>query len=170
MTTWQKVKDEIRTVMLTTLYFVVCIGILVALKVLILAQYQIEFGSLSVVFIGALILAKVVLVLEHVPLGGLTRGKPAWVDVVCRTIMYAAGVFVVLLLEKAFEGRHEAGGFGAALLEVFQQAEMYHVWANVIALSAALLGYNALSVLRDHLGKDALVGLFLTPRPITNSD
>jgi len=74
-------------------------------------------------------------------------------------------VLVVLLLEKAFEGRHEYGGFGASLMAVFQHAEVHHVWVNTVCLSGALLGYNMLSVVRRHLGEGGLLRLLLSPLP-----
>ena len=115
--------------------------------------------------VGALVLAKVVLVLEHVPLGAWLRTRPAWLDVVLRTALYALGLLVVLLLEKAFEGRREHGGFAPALLAVFQHADIHHVWANTICLSGALLGYNLLSVIRAHLGEGGLIKLLWARLP-----
>ncbi len=112
-----------------------------------------------------LILAKVVLVLEHVPLEALTRNRPALVDVVLRTALYASGLLAVLLLEKAFEGRHEHGGFGPSLRAVLQHAEIHHVWANAIGLSGALLAYNALAGIRRQLGERGLLRLFRSPLP-----
>ena len=161
----QKLRDEIKAVALATLYFAVWIGVLMVLKKLILAEYRIEFNGLSLALVGALVLAKVVLVLEHVPLAGWTRNRPAWVEVILRTALYGLGVLVVLLLEKAFEGRHEHGGFGPSLIAVVQHAERIHVWANTICLTGALLGYNALSVIRRYLGEGALIRLFLSPVP-----
>ncbi|HBX42422.1 MAG TPA: hypothetical protein DEH27_00755 [Deltaproteobacteria bacterium] len=161
----QKLRDEIRAVALATLYFATWIGLLVLLKTLILAEYRIEFHGLSAALVGALVLAKVVLVLEHVPLGKWVRTRPALIEVALRTALYAFGVFVVLLLEKAFEGRREHGGFGSSLMAVFRHAEDHHVWANTICLSSALLGYNALSVVRRHLGEGELIRLFLSPLP-----
>jgi hypothetical protein len=78
---------------------------------------------------------------------------------------YIFGVFVVLLLEKGFEGRHEHGGFTAALTSVFESADIYHVWLNFICLSVALLSYNVLSVVRKNLGKGALLSMFIRPLP-----
>jgi len=161
----QKLKKEIRAVALAMLYFATWIGVLMALKVLLLEEYRIEFHAWSLILIGALVLAKVVLVLEHVPLGTLIRGRPAWVDTILRTALYAMGVFVVLVLEKAFEGRHEHGGFGPSLVSLFQRAEGYHVLVNTICLTGALLGYNVLSVVRQHLGEGGLIMLFLSPLP-----
>jgi len=161
----QKLKAEAVAVALTTAYFAVWIGTLVLLKTLILAEYRIEFQGLSLALVGALVLAKVVLVLEHVPLGAWIRARPALLEIVGRTLLYAVGVFLVLLLEKVFEGRGEHGGFLPALLSVFQQAEGSHVWANTICLSGALLGYNVLTVIRRHLGKGGLVRMLLSPFP-----
>jgi hypothetical protein len=161
----QKLKNEIRAVALATLYFGTWIGVLVVLKGLVLEEYRIEFHGLSLALVGALLLAKVVLVLEHVPLGAWVRTKPAWLDLILRTALYGSGVLVVLVLEKAFETRHEHGGFGPSLIALFQRADVHHVWVNTICLSGALLGYNALSVLRRHLGKGGLARLFLSPLP-----
>jgi hypothetical protein len=99
--------------------------------------YQIRFGSVSAVLIGALILANVVLILEHVPLGSRLRNQPVLVDVTLRTLLYAFGTLIVILLEKAFESRPEQGGFGPALMNVFQHRDMPHVWANTIFVTGA---------------------------------
>ena len=160
----EKLKHEIKAVVLVTLFFAAWLGVFMGLKVLILEDYQIRLGGVSMVLIGALILAKVVLILEHVPLGAWLRDKPVLVDVLLRTFLYAAGTLVVMLLEKAFESRHEQGGFGRALMNVFQHRDMPHVWANAICVSGALLFYNLLSVLNRHLGTGGLAGVFLSPR------
>ena len=165
MTAHEKLKHELEELALAGLYFFLWIGLLVALKKLVLAEYQIEFGGLSVAFVGALILAKVVLILEHVPPGPLTRNRSAWVEVLWRTALYGAGVVVVLLLEKGFEGRHEYGGFWQSLKSLFDHADIDHVWANAICISGALLVYNAMSVVRKHLGDGGLIAIFRAPMP-----
>jgi len=150
-------------VTLAALYFGTWIGVLILLKTLMLAEYHIEFHALSLVLVGALVLAKVVLVLEHVPLTSWVRNRPALVDVILRTVLYSFGVFVVLLLEKGFEGSHAHGGFGPALMFLFRHAEVHHVIVNTICLSGALLGYNVLAVVRRQLGEGGLTRLFLSP-------
>jgi len=161
----QKLKKETKAMALAGFYFATWLGVLMSLKWLILADYRIEFHGFSLILVGVLVLAKVVLVLEHVPLGTWVRNRPALVDVIFRTVLYALGVIVVLLLEKAFDGRHEYGGFGPSLMAVFQHVDIYHVWANAICLSGALLGYNMLSVIRRNLGGGGLMRMFLSPLP-----
>jgi hypothetical protein len=160
----EKLKHELKAVILVTLFFAAWLGIFMGLKILILEGYQIRFGSVSAVLIGALVLAKVVLILEHVPLGAWVKKQPVVVDVILRTLLYAFGTFVVMLLEKAFESRHEHGGFGSALMNVFQHRDMPHVWANTICVTGALLFYNLLSALNHHLGSGGLARVFLTNR------
>jgi hypothetical protein len=161
----QKLKHEIVALIALTFYFGCWLGALVLLKFLLLAEYQIAFHHLSVAIVGALVLAKVVLLLEHVSLGEWVRARPAWVDVVLRTALYSFGVFVLLMLEKAFEGRHEYDSFGALLIAVFRHADAIHVWLNTLCLTGALLSYNMLSVIRKRLGKGALLQMFMTPLP-----
>jgi hypothetical protein len=161
----QKLKDEIKAVGIVALYFGCWLSALLLLKSLILAEYGIAFHSWSMAVVGALVLSKVVLVLEHISLGAWVRAKPAWVDVVLRTAMYSLGVAVVLALEKGIEARHEYGGFVPALRQLFQQTDIHHVWANTLCLSGALLGYNALSVVRRHLSGKGLLRIFLLPLP-----
>ena len=170
MSIQEKLKHELKAVSLVTLFFAAWLGILMGLKILILEGYQIRFGSVSAVLIGALVLAKVVLILEHVPLGAWLRNQPVLVEVILRTVLYAFGTFVVMLLEKAFESRHEQGGFVSALMHVFQHRDMPHIWVNAISLTGALLFYNLLSALNRHLGSGGLARVFLTTRKEAHID
>lgn len=160
-----KLRREIRAVALTTLYFAVWLAALTFIKHLVLEEYRIEFHGFTVAVVGALVLAKVVLVLELVPLWAWVSARPAWVEVVLRTALYSVGVLVVLLAEKAFESRHEQGGLIAALFAVYRHADMPHVWTNAIVLSGALLVYNAMNIIRLNLGEGGLRAVFLSPPP-----
>jgi len=163
MSASEKLVNELEELAVASAYFGVWIGMLVLLKKLILSEYNIEFAGLSAVLIGTLVLAKVVLILEHVPLGRWTLDKPAWVDVAFRTALYSFGVLVVLLLEKGFEGRDEHGGFVASVMALFKDVDLSHVWANTICLTGALLGYNILSVISEYLGEGGIRRVFTTP-------
>ncbi len=160
-----RLAHEARLIVVTALYFGCWLAALVVIKKLVLEDYDIAFDGLSKALIGALILSKVVLVLERVSLGPWVRLQPAWIGVVLRTLLYSLGVVVVLVLEKGFDGRHEHGGFIASLRTVFEHVDIYQVWLNAISISGALLVYNILAVIRRHLGKGGLARLFLQPIP-----
>lgn len=159
----QSLKREFHELALASAYFGVWIGALVLLKKLVLLEYKISFRGLSVVVVGTLVLSKVVLILAHVPLGAWVRTRAAWVEILVRTALYSVGVFVVLLVEKAFEGRHEHGGFGRSLASVFQHPDIPQVFATTICVGGALLGYNMLSAVRRQLGAGSLRRIFLRP-------
>jgi hypothetical protein len=160
----QKLVKELKAVGLATLFFAAWFGVLVLLKSLILAEYQVRFRGLSAALIGALIVAKVVLVAEHISLGAWVRRQPAVLDIILRTIVYAFGVLVAVLLERGFEARHEHGGFLAAVEYIVENRDVDHVWATTIGVTGALLVFNALGVLRRHLGGRGLAHVFLAPR------
>lgn len=160
----ERLNHELTAIVLVTLFFAAWLGVFMGLKVLILEDYQVRVRNFSMVLIGALVLAKVVLVLEHVPLGGWLRAKPVLMDVVQRTLVYALGTLVVMVLEKAFESRHEQGGFGPALRNVLHHRDMPHVWANAICVTGALLIYNLHSEVKHHLGSGGLAGVLLSPK------
>ena len=128
-----RLRHELKTFGLTALFFLCWIGALLFVKHLLLEEYGIRFDRLSVAFVGALILSKVVLVLELVPLGSWVESKPAWVDVILRTVLYSLGVALVMLLEKGFEGRHEFGGFVPSLQAVFEHTDIQHVRFTVLS-------------------------------------
>ena len=161
----KKLAHELKALALTALFFGLWLAALLIIKWLILAEYQIQFDNMWMALVGALILSKVVLIMEHVSLGTWVREQPAWVDVLLRTALYIFGTVRVLLLEKGFEGRHEYDGFIPSLMSVFQHADIYHVWANTICLTGALLVYNLMTVIRRHLGEGGLFKLFTIPLP-----
>jgi hypothetical protein len=165
MSLQKKLTHELRVVAVTTLYFAVWLGVLMVIKKLILEEYKIPFAGFSMVLVGSLILAKVVLVLEHVPMGAWIQNRPAVFEVLWRTALYALGVFLALILEKAFEARHEQGGFIPALTHIFQHPEIPHVLANSICAACALLAFNALSIIRRHLGEGNLMRLYFSSGP-----
>ena len=150
---------------LTTLFFAAWFSTLMALKWLVLAEYNIEIRDVSIALVGALIVAKVVLVLEKVPLESWARNRAALTHVVVRTALYGIGILLVFILEKAFEVRHEYGGFVPALAQVIRHQDIPHVVAAAIGVTAGLLIFNATFVIRRHLGKQGLIDLFLSPLP-----
>jgi hypothetical protein len=160
MSSHEKLRHELKAMALITFYFAVWFGVVMFLKKLLLAQYDIQFNGMALALLGAVLLAKVVLLMEHFPVESWVPNHPAAVAVVLRTFIYGLGVLVVLTIEKAFEARHEYGSFGHALTRVYQHPEYPRVLFNTICVVLALLGYNIFSVLHRHFGKNGLGKLF----------
>ena len=134
------------------------------MKVLLLEEYNIKPTGVSIVLVGSLVAAKAVIILQHVPLG--TKGKPVIVDILLRTILYLAGVAILMLLEHAFETRKEFGGFLNALKNLGKSADIYHVLVNLICVFGALFFYNFGSGLRAYFCKGGLGQVLRSPMQI----
>lgn len=161
----KKILDELKSVFMTTLYFFLWFGALMIIKILLLREYQIEFYGFSMVLIGALVLAKVVLILEHVQIS-IAKGQPAIVDLIFRTVFYSVGVLVILLLEKVFEARHENEGLANTISHVFQNVNVYHFWVNSIVVFGALFFFNLWSLVKKDLGESFLYHLLFSTDPV----
>lgn len=73
----RKIIEEIKRIGIVTLYFAVCFGVMILFKRLILEQNDIQFRGVTFALVGALILAKVVVLLEKVPLGEWVQRRKA---------------------------------------------------------------------------------------------
>jgi hypothetical protein len=163
---------EIKTVARVAAYFAVVFLMMMMMKKLYLRDYNIEFYGISKALIGALILSKVVILMEFILLGQWVQHRSAIVDITVRTLLYTVGVLVVLILENAFEKRHDAGSFGAAIPYTLSHRDIYHVWATILGSAYALFFYNAFSVLQRFMGKKGVAKLFFIkpPTQVENSN
>lgn len=158
----KKVLHEIIVIARTTSYFAFFFIFMIVMKKLTLKDYDIEFTGLSQALIGALIMAKVILLMEMISLGSWVQDQPPIVDTLLRTLLYSVGVLVVVMLEKAFEARHKVDGFSNAIAYVLDRRDVYHVWANTLGASVSIFFFNVFAVVQRLLGKNGTYKLFFT--------
>jgi len=154
------IKHEIREVGAATLYFLIGLILILVLFKLLLDQYEIQLVALSKAVIGALICAKVVVLLKNRKIMQVFSNRPGYVTVLYKTIVYDVGLVVILLIEKTIERYGEAGGVGAALRQVFETRDMHHVLAVALMASMMFLFYNAVGELSRRLGEDEVRAAF----------
>ncbi len=156
----KKIIEEIKIILRTATYFAIVFLLMMVMKKLYLKDYDIEFTGISQALIGALIMSKVIILMELITLGPWVQRQPPIVDVVLRTLLYTAGVAIVVLLEKAFEDRHKANGFADSISYVLSHRDIYHVWATTIGAAGSIFVYNSFSVVQRTMGKNGLIKLF----------
>lgn len=159
----EKLKRELISLGLVMFYFALWFAFLITMKMLLLREYNVEVYGLSMAFVGALIVAKVILIMDHIPIGTWIEKQPAFVDVLFRTLLYSIGIIIILVLEKAFEARNEAGGFFEAIPYVFKQTNVNHIYVNSIAVIFSLLGFNFITLIARNLGKGGMRKILLSP-------
>ena len=164
MASKEKILKEIKSVFWTSLYFLSWFGALMIIKILLLREYQIEVYGFTSVVVGALVVAKVVLILEYVKIP-FTKNKPAWIEITLRTLLYLLGVFVVMALEKSFEARDEYSGVFDAFTHLSDHADLNHIYVNTICVFGALLFFNIRTVIKKQYGEGALLNILRSPVP-----
>ncbi len=148
----EKLKEELWTAGLATLYFLCCFLLLMLLKKLLLAQYDIAFYGLSAAFFSALVVGKVVVVLDKTGAGTRFEARHApYVNVLYKTIVYSLAVLLVVAAEKVFHAYGETHDLAAAVAEVWHGRDRNRIMATVLCIGLAFTAYNLFSAVNRHL-------------------
>jgi len=157
MTLVAEVKHELKEVGLVTIYFLFCFGIVLTLKKLFPAEYLIEVYAISVVVVSALVAGKVVVILDHTPLGTrFAASQPPALAAIYKTLIYGAATVFLIGGEKIFHAYRESGGFGSAISEVWAHRDRNVIFAKVICVTLAFAGYHLFVAADRRLGKGEL--------------
>ena len=153
----ERLVREFKQVGLVTLYFLICFALVLTLKKLFLAQYDLEFYGISAAIVGALVVGKVVVLLDHTRIGNrFDEGKALWISVAYKTAVYTAVTFLVLVAEKTFHAYRESGHFAGSFEHVWQHRDRSVMLATVLCIGLAFAGYNLYSAIDRRLGAGTL--------------
>jgi lipid-binding SYLF domain-containing protein len=84
---FDRIIHEVKLVGLVTLYFMACFALVLTLKKLFLAQYSLEIYGISAAVVGALVVGKVVVLLDHTRLGNrFDQGHALWRGALYKTV------------------------------------------------------------------------------------
>jgi len=152
-----KLKHEAKEVGLVTLYFFFCFGVMLTIKQLLLADYRIEVQVVSTAAISALIIAKIVIILDHTPAGNrFDTRHPLWLAVLYKTVVYLALAFIVFFLEKLFHAYRETGLLNLAISEVWEHRNRNLILMKLLSVGLTFLGYHFYAGLDRSLGEGTL--------------
>lgn len=160
MTTGERIRHEIREIGLTTLYFLSCFLLFLSLKKLFLEEYHVEISVLHTAVIGALVVAKVVVLLEKTSVGSRFRSARLFIHVLYRSLLYTTAVFVVSVTERLFDLYRETGALPAALSQTWAGRDFPHFLAMNVCVGISFLIYNSFAEIDRHLGEGGLRRLF----------
>ena len=157
------IKHEAKALIAVFIYFLACYGIIILLKKLILAHYDISYFGFGAAVLGAFISAKAVLVIESTPLAKVLASAKPYVKVIYDCFVYTSIAVFLLYLEKILELAHKEGSLRLAFFSVGHDDSLSQFTATVLLAGVAFFGYAIFSVLRRHLGHGELYRLFFTP-------
>jgi len=159
MTLGERIRHEAREIGLVTAFFLTWFLLFLGLKKLLLAEYQIQTSMLGTALMGALVVAKVVVILEKTSFAGWFRDGPLFLHVLARSLAYTAVVFVVTLAEHLFGWYRETGAL-PGLAEIWAHHDFHHCLARNLAVGLAFFVYNSLREIDVRLGEGGLRRLF----------
>jgi hypothetical protein len=156
----QFVGKELRELVPPTIFFFIAFHILVFLRALMLRQYGVQLSSVAGATVGALVVAKVVLIADALPFVNRFPAKPLIYNVVWKTLMYVVAALIVHYLEHLIPVWWRVGSLTAANRQLLDEVVWPHFWAIQLWLLVLLFLYCSLRELVRALGPGVVRRMF----------
>jgi len=164
---WATVKHEFREVLPPTIFFFVSFHIVVLDRALMLKEYGVHLSSVTAATVGALLVAKVVLIADKLPLINRFPEKPLMYNVVWKTAIYVGASILIHYLEHLLPLWWRMGEFLAANEHVWSEIVWPHFWATQLWLVVLIFVYCTLRELVRVIGRQQVVKIFFgTPASV----
>jgi hypothetical protein len=156
----QKIKHEFFKILSPTIFFFFAFNIVAITTALMLREHGIKAGSILGATILALIVAKVILVVDLMPFVNKFPDKPLIYNIVWKTFIYVLAVLLARYLEHIIPFLRQDGGVIAAHRHLMQEIIWEHFLAVQIWLVVLFFFYSVLFELVRVLGKKRVIKLF----------
>lgn len=160
-----KIKHEIKEAIPPFLFFLVAFHLVAVLRVLMQQEYGIQAGTVMNATIGAMIVAKVVLLADLLPIVNRFPDKPLVYNIVWKTLIYQAAAILVAYLEHLWDAYRETGSFAAANAHLVEAVVWPHFWAVQILMLVLFLLYTTLREFSRAIGGQRVRAMLLGPLP-----
>jgi hypothetical protein len=154
------IRHEIRELIPAVIYFVITFNIIGFTKVLMLREYGIQVSTLVGATLGALLVAKAVLLVGVLPFMEPFPKIPILYNVLWKTLLYALAAVMIQVLEEVIRALLTHGDL-ASVVDVLWRP---HFWVIQIWLVMALLVFCAFRELIRVLGPERSKEIFLGMR------
>lgn len=139
----ERIGREFLRILPAFIFFLVMFHILVITRALALKQYGITAASSTIAVIGALIVAKVILIADRIPLLNQYPKRPLIWNIILKTITFNAVAFIFLIIEELIRQARHYGGFSNAIAS-FREHVIWPIFGiRLMWLAILLLFYCA---------------------------
>ena len=159
-----RLKHEMLGVIPPSVFFFVSFQVIALTRALMLQKYGIRVSTFVAATFAALVVAKVVLIADHLPFVNRFPEKPLIYNVVWKTAIYLFAAFVVRYVEHLIPFVREHGDLAVAHRHLLGEVVWPHFWAVQIWLLVVLFVYCALRELVRVLGRERAVSIFFGSR------
>jgi hypothetical protein len=162
---------EFHEILPAVLFFFTALIVILAILKLFISQYSIEFYAFSKAAIGALILGKVILLMDWAESGRRASPYPRAVVVICKTFIYGLAVITLGIGERILHSYRQAGDLPDAIRMVIANAKLDRFLGCVLLISLLVSAYLIMGEINRAMGKGALFRLFFkSPAQIDDSN
>jgi len=156
----QRVKHLVREMIPPALFFFLAFQLLALTQALMLRQYDIDATMFVAATVGALVVAKVVVLTEMLPFINRFPGRPLIWNIAWKTTIFFVASFLGRYIEKLFHFYRQAGDVMSAHREMLHEVIWSRFWLIQIWLMVLLLAFCTMGELTRALGRDQIRELF----------
>jgi len=132
-------------------------------KNVILEDYHITTTGAAVATVGALIVAKAILMVEKLPIARLFSGRMLS-NILWKTLLFSAVSLLFRFIEELIPLIAKHNGFVTAATHLFDEVSWPHFWVLQMWLYTSLLLYCLASEFVDMFGAVKVKGMLLGPK------
>jgi fumarate reductase subunit D len=154
---------EFLEILPAVLFFFIGLMVILAMLKLFISQYSIEFYAFSRAAIGALILGKVILLMDWAESGRRASAYPRAVVIACKTLIYGLAVITLGIGERIFHSYRRVGDLRDAVGIVIANANLDRFLGCVLLISLLVSAYLTMEEISRAMGKGVLFRLFFKP-------
>jgi len=151
------------------LYLALSFSILVTLNSLALVKYGIDGFNYGVAIVGALILGKVILLSEKLPIVKYYQEQPLIVSVVYKSILFTIIVLFFNVAEHLIVGLFQQESLSQILIELQNQVYTIDMIYQILCLFIIFIPFFTARELDEILGKGSLFNLFFKSRTLNQN-
>lgn len=158
-------KHEIVEAIPPAIFFFFAFHLLAFTQVLMEKEYAIDVSTIMNATIGALVVAKVVLLSDLLPMVNRFPEKPLVYNVVWKAVIYQIAAILVIYLERLWDAFRDTGSLAAANAHMVESIVWPHLWAVLMWLMVLFLLYCTLRELARAIGEKRMRAYFFGPLP-----
>ena len=161
-----KLKEEFFKLLPPTIYFFVALHIVALIHSLMMKAAGISPLSSVSIAVAALVMGKVVLLADLLPLINRFPNKPLIYNVTWKTSIYLLVSVLIHYLEHLIEFWRKTGSFITGNEKLLAEIVWPHFWAIQILLLVLILMYCTMHELVRVIGREKVLRIFFGPMPI----
>jgi hypothetical protein len=167
---WATVKHEFYEVLPPTIFFFVSFHIVLLDRRLMLREYGLPLSSMAAATVAALLIAKVVLIADKLPIINRFPEKPLMYNVVWKTVIYVGFSLLLHYLEHLVPLWRHLGSFGQANMALGREIVWPHFWAIQLWLIVLIFVYCAMRELVRVIGRQRVLQIFFGTPALRRAD